>query len=290
MKTAENFPLQVRIVGFGAPMRKKLEEVWRRVVFENWTLAECQNVAGTEISNSLWVVELNQQDASCARPLRNFLDRTKSNCPIFLLSEWGREEEKMSSLLQNLLELFGAKVFVGEQGFDGLCNFLGKIAEKNPTEIIVDVSVSDDGLHVSFADNNKALIPLSEVRRLAESKAIVWDSIRIAGDRTYVTVADKNTESMPIPHDVLREFVTNETSKRAADTIRERKLTARTLGVTLRAARRRMGFSQEDLAARAGTSRWTIHRVEKGMYMPKVSLLDKLSRVLNQKIEDLLVH
>jgi DNA-binding XRE family transcriptional regulator len=51
-----------------------------------------------------------------------------------------------------------------------------------------------------------------------------------------------------------------------------------------------MGYSQEDLAARAGMSRWTIHRIEKGVSLPKVSLLDKLSRVLNQTIEDLLVH
>lgn len=186
--------------------------------------------------------------------------------------------------------MFGARVFAGKKGIDGLCNFLEQTAEKDPTEIVVEVRVSDDGLHVSFADNSKALIPFAEVRRIAESEEILWDSIRIAGDRTYITMSTRSNESIPVPHDVLREFVMNDESKRAAANIRERNLTARTLGVTLRAAREKMGFTQEDLAGKSGTSRWTIHRIEKGIYLPKVSLLDKLSRVLNQNIGDLLLH
>jgi DNA-binding XRE family transcriptional regulator len=290
MKTTENMQLEVRIVGFDAALRKKIQAAWHRVAFETWTLSNCQNVPGKDVLNSLWVVELNQRSASYAQCLRSFLNQTRSSSPIFLLPDWGPDKTEMSSLIEELLELFGARVFAGKQGFDGLCNFLQQTAQKDPTEIIVDVRVSDDGLHVSFADNSEALIPLSQVRRLAESEAILWDSVRIAGDRTYVTVSTMSTESIPIPHDVLREFVANHSSKRAAANVRERNLTAKTIGVTLRAARHKMGFSQEDLAARAGTSRWTIHRIEKGIYLPKVSLLDRLSRVLNQNIEDLLVH
>jgi DNA-binding XRE family transcriptional regulator len=185
--------------------------------------------------------------------------------------------------------LFGARVFVGKEGFARLCTFLTQTGEKDPAEIIVDVRLSDDGLHVSFADNKRALIPLSQARRLAESQDILWDSIRIAGDRTYITVSTRSAESIPIPQDVLREFVTDDGAMRVATTLRERNLTAKTLGVTLRAARRKMKFSQEELASRAGTSRWTIHRIEKGIYLPKVSLLNTLSRALNQNIEDLLV-
>jgi len=207
-----------------------------------------------------------------------------------LLSDWGPDKKEMSSLLKELLGMFGARVFDGKHGFNGMCNFLQQTAEKDPAEIVVDVRVSDDGIHVSFADNRRALIPLSQARRLAESQDILWDSIRIAGDRTFITLSTRSAESIPIPHDVLREFVTDDGSRRVAAIVRERNLTAKTLGVTLRATRRKMGFSQEDLAARAGTSRWTIHRIEKGIYLPKVSLLNTLSRALNQNIEDLLVH
>jgi DNA-binding XRE family transcriptional regulator len=206
-----------------------------------------------------------------------------------MLSDWGPDRLEMSSWIENLLELFGARVFVGKEGFARLCTFLTQTGEKDPAEIIVDVRLSDDGLHVSFADNKRALIPLSQARRLAESQDILWDSIRIAGDRTYITVSTRSAESIPIPQDVLREFVTDDGAMRVATTLRERNLTAKTLGVTLRAARRKMKFSQEELASRAGTSRWTIHRIEKGIYLPKVSLLNTLSRALNQNIEDLLV-
>jgi DNA-binding XRE family transcriptional regulator len=290
MKTAKKMPFEVRIVGFDATLRKKLQALWHRVVLESWTFANCHNMPSTNLPNSLWVVELNQRSAPYARCLRNFLNQTKSNSPIFLLSDFGADKAEISSLLEDLLELFGAKVYIGKRGFDGLCKFLEQTAEKNPAEIIVDAGVSDDGLHVSFADSSKALIPPAEVRRLAESEEIHWDSIRIAGDRTYITVSTRSSGNVPIPHDVLREFVMNDTSNRIIATARETNLTARTLGVTLRAAREKMGFSQQDLAARTGTSRWTIHRIEKGIYLPKVSLLDKVSRALNQNIEDLLVH
>jgi DNA-binding XRE family transcriptional regulator len=289
MKTAENMPLEVRIVGFDAALRRKIQAAWHRVAFETWTISNCQNMPRNEVVRSLWVVELNQRSASHAECLRNFLSQTRSNSPIFMLSDWGPDRLEMSSWIENLLELFGARVFVGKEGFARLCTFLTQTGEKDPAEIIVDVRLSDDGLHVSFADNKRALIPLSQARRLAESQDILWDSIRIAGDRTYITVSTRSAESIPIPQDVLREFVTDDGAMRVATTLRERNLTAKTLGVTLRAARRKMKFSQEELASRAGTSRWTIHRIEKGIYLPKVSLLNTLSRALNQNIEDLLV-
>ena len=59
---------------------------------------------------------------------------------------------------------------------------------------------------------------------------------------------------------------------------------------TVRAAREEKGLSQEDLAAKAETSRWTVHRIEKGLYLPKVSFLQKLARVLKKHIEELLVR
>ena len=154
----------------------------------------------------------------------------------------------------------------------------------------MDAYVTADGLQVAFADKEKALIPLAQASRLAESDGILWDSIRIGDDRTFITLLTHSAEIIPLPHDVLREFVESEKSGRVAANSRQRELTAKALGLTLRGAREKMGYTQIDLAARAGTSRWTIHRIEKGVYLPKVSLLDKLSRAVNGNIQDLLVH
>ena len=283
-------PLELRIVGFDAPRRRRIQAVWHRVALENWTFSDCQNVPWTGIHNALWVVDLNQRSAIFTRCFRSFLNQMKPNCPIYVLSGWDTDHAEISSLLAELLGLFGARVFTGRQGFEGVCSFLKQTARKEPKEIIVDVRVSVDGLQVSFADNKKALIPLAQASRLAESDEILWDSIRIGDDRTYITLSSRSSEEIPLPHDVLREFVMTENSNRVAVNTHERGLTAKALGSTLRGAREKMGLTQKDLGARTGTSRWTIHRIEKGVYLPKVSLIYKLSRVVKENIEDLLNH
>ena len=290
MTITQTKPLEVRVIGFDAGLKKRIKALWDHVVLETWTFSSCRKDIRVKETNSLWVAELKQLEGLNSHCLKNFLDQTKSSSPIFLLSDWKSSKSHVSSLFENLLESIGAQVFVGRTGFDQFCMFLQQTADRDPSEIIVSVKVSDDGLHVSFADSTKAVISLPHVKRLAESDQILWDSIRIAGDRTYITVATKDTETIPIPHDVLREFVGEEAKKRIKANVRQRKLTAGSVGARVRSAREGLGLRQEDLAAKAQTSRWTIHRIEKGIYLPKVSLLEKLSRALNQNIEDLLVH
>jgi len=168
--------------------------------------------------------------------------------------------------------------------------FLEQTAERDPSEIIVSVGVTDSGLHVSFADNAKANISFAAVKRIAEVDDILLDSVRITGDRTYITLAARDAENIPIPHDVLREFVVNNEKKRITVGLRERKLTAEAFGDSLQSAREKQSLTQQGLALKAETSRWTIHRIEKGIYLPKVSLLEKLARALNREVGELLVR
>jgi putative transcriptional regulator len=191
-------------------------------------------------------------------------------------------------LLREWLDLSGASIFEGKKGFDQLWRFLVETAEKNPGEILVNVKPSDDGVHVCFADNAQALIPFRSMRRIAEADDIHWDSIRIAGQRTFITLSTSGGEDIPIPHDVLREFVVEEAPKRKVGYVRERKLTAQYVGDMLKAAREKHGITQETLASRVDSSRWTIMRIEKGDYVPKVVLLAKLARALEMRVEELL--
>jgi len=255
MKGAGNISLEVRIVGIATPCRRRIQAIWPRVVIENWTFSNCQHVPRTDIDNALWVVELNHRSALHMRCFRSFLSQNKTNSPIFLLSGWNADQAEVSPLLAELLGLLGARVFTGTKGFDGICNFLKQTAQRDPREIVVSVRVTVDGIKVSFADKRKALIPLAQASRLAESDGILWESIRIGDDRTYITLLTHSAENIPLPHDVLREFVVSEKSSRVAANSRQRDLTAKALGVTLRGAREKMGYTQIDLATRAGTSR-----------------------------------
>jgi len=69
---------------------------------------------------------------------------------------------------------------------------------------------------------------------------------------------------------------------------RRMKLRSKVVGARLQAERKRAGLTQETLAEKANTSRWTIHRIEKGLYLPKVALLENLAHVLDRHMDDLL--
>src|ERR1700676_4977660 len=60
----------------------------------------------------------------------------------------------------------------------------------------------------------------------------------------------------------------------------ERARTSIMVGSAVRAARRRAGVSQVELAEKAGTSQPSIARLEKGLVSPTVITLDRIARAL----------
>ena len=56
-------------------------------------------------------------------------------------------------------------------------------------------------------------------------------------------------------------------------------------GELLRAARRRHGLTQAQLAARARTSQAAISRIERGLVSPSVATLAELLRLMGEKLE-----
>lgn len=161
-------------------------------------------------------------------------------------------------------------------------------SERKPSEVIANIRLSDSGLQVIFGDNVTAVLPFSDLKRVTESKSILWDEIQISEDRSYISVGVKGLEAVPVPHDVLREFISSEKEQRQKEYSQQKKLTAKFLGKRIRLRRETSGMSQEGLALKAGISRWSIIRVEKGEYLPKIAVLGKIARGLGLQIEELL--
>ena len=85
-----------------------------------------------------------------------------------------------------------------------------------------------------------------------------------------------------IPQDRSPRVDARPTQRRARDafTRYERARTSIMVGSAVRAARRRAGVSQVELAERAGTSQPSIARLEKGLVSPTVITLDRIARAL----------
>lgn len=64
----------------------------------------------------------------------------------------------------------------------------------------------------------------------------------------------------------------------------ERARTAIMVGASVRAARRRAGISQAELARRAKTSQPSIARLEKGQVSPTVISLDRIAKALGTEL------
>src|SRR5579863_810044 len=64
----------------------------------------------------------------------------------------------------------------------------------------------------------------------------------------------------------------------------ERARTSIMVGSAVRAARRRAGLSQVELARRAGTSQPSIARLERGLVSPTVVSLDRIARALGTEL------
>jgi DNA-binding XRE family transcriptional regulator len=287
MNTTSRGTLNVKIVGFDPGLRNKLSSSSPQARAEYLTLEECAGSPSFQALDSLWIVTIDRTTELFVDSLKVFLDRTKDSAPLFWLPELAQKDQFSSRLLRGWLDAYGATLFEGPGGFKQLCGYLQLTAERPPHHVIVSLSLSDDGLHVHFADNARARIPFAEVKRLAEVEDIQWDSVRIAGDRTFITLSSRDNAGVPIPHDVLREYVSAESSKRRSANSRERKLTGHSFGIKLKTLRETQGLTQEYLAARTESSRWTIIRIEKGSYLPKVALLEKIARALGMPLEDL---
>lgn len=64
---------------------------------------------------------------------------------------------------------------------------------------------------------------------------------------------------------------------------------AERLGNCLKDQRARIGWTQAELAERAGVSRKTINTVENGVFVPSTTLALRLARALDRRVEDLFV-
>lgn len=58
----------------------------------------------------------------------------------------------------------------------------------------------------------------------------------------------------------------------------------------IRAKRKELGFSQEELARRCGVSRQTINAIENNKYDPTLVLAFNLARELHVTVDELFIH
>jgi DNA-binding XRE family transcriptional regulator len=137
--------------------------------------------------------------------------------------------------------------------------------------MLVSACLTEEGLHVRFADGGEGVIPVAELRLPGEPAHLTIPSPWAV----EIHLNDSRVEE--VPWDFARHFV--DPGYRAgseAAGARGRRI----FGERLRALRSERGLTQEDLAERSGIHRVTIARLESGERLPRYPTIEALARGL----------
>ncbi len=155
-----------------------------------------------------------------------------------------------------------------------------KDAHKMITEVWVDEARRVLG--VRFADGVQGEVPLQELKRSEK-----LDVQRVELPNPYVVLLGVRGEAEPlgIPWDFARFYC----DPNYAERVRQRQSRDRlVLAQRVKRLRTQLGWTQQELARRAGISRITISRIENEKDpSPRVETLEKLANALGVKLAEL---
>jgi DNA-binding XRE family transcriptional regulator len=283
--------LQIQLVDFDKRFAGWLEDSVRGAQFRAWGSSNASSQLKLLLESSLILVELKKPAESEREDTKSyfsdlmqlFTHQLSGSSPLFVAS-WLDYSKVMDQLVVDLFENMGATLIAGKAYKERLVDILRPISNRDPSSILTNVTISDEGLDVAFADRKHAKVGLSELKRLTEKTEINWNRIKIAPSRDYLIVGVLEDEDVPIPSDVIREYVIEDQVKRKREYQRLSDTTARIVGKRLRDLRELRHMTQEDLATKAQVSRWTIIRLEKGRLLPRIRALEKIAQALGTNL------
>jgi DNA-binding XRE family transcriptional regulator len=285
MKKVMKDIVNVQFVGEEMEITALLRD-YANVVKTKWT--DFKDIDKEKLKNHLIIMELSKQSLYEEWNRDDLLDLWTHASPFLFIPNVTYVKNELAMHLLAFLDSLGAQIFKGSAGKKDLIRNIKKAINRHPSEVITRLKMTDEGLVIDFADGATAIVPFSDIKKLAESDDILWDRISIEGDRSYIHVGIKKNEYAPIPYDVLREYIQSDKGKQKKRYMKERVLTARNLGKRLKSLREETGLTQEQLAKKMKKSRWTLIRIENGEYLPKVADLQKLARGLGKTLDEVL--
>lgn len=155
---------------------------------------------------------------------------------------------------------------------------------ENGERMVTSATLTQAGLEVTFADGRHGVIPTEAV--FASEQAPAVEDLKIPNP-FVVQIYLSNNETVEIPWDFARHYCDPTYAVRVE---RLRDAGQATLGKRIQRLRSATKLSQEGLARRAGVSRMTLVRLERGEISPRYETLESLSKALGVEIAELFVN
>lgn len=149
--------------------------------------------------------------------------------------------------------------------------------------MITSATLTQAGLEVTFADGRHGVIPTEIVFGGAQVPTV--DDLKVPNP-FVVRISLSHKETVEIPWDFARHYCDPTYAARAEQ---QREAGQAVLGHRIQRLRSVLNLSQEGLARRAGISRLTLARLERGDLSPRHETLMALSQALGIGLAELLV-
>jgi DNA-binding XRE family transcriptional regulator len=154
---------------------------------------------------------------------------------------------------------------------------------ENGEKMVTSATLTEAGLEVTFADGRHGTIPTEVV--FGSTQVPTVEDLKIPNP-FVVQISLSHKETIEIPWDFARHYCD---PTYAARVEQQREAGQALLGRRIQRLRSAINLSQEGLARRAGVSRMTVTRLERGEISPRHETLMALSQALGIGLTELLV-
>jgi DNA-binding XRE family transcriptional regulator len=161
------------------------------------------------------------------------------------------------------------------------------VSLESASRMMVEIQIDREKrrIRVQFADGRAGWIPAADIER--PGPRVRLDLNRVNLPNPYEIIIDtEEGGAIEVPWDFARSYCDPHFEER--ERAQARRGRAR-LGERIRQLRQRAGWTQEELAERAGIGRVTLSRLEGGDRSPRYRTLVALAKALGVSVTDLLV-
>ena len=154
---------------------------------------------------------------------------------------------------------------------------------KNADRMMASAAALDEGIELTFVDGCSGMIPFSDLPEVAEGGRLKDLELPTPYEMVLITLSGDQSE---IPWDFARHYCDPTYQPQIEAQARQARAS---LGGRIRERREAAGLTQAELGTRAGISRVTLTRIEKGEHSPRTETLTAIARVLRVDVEDLIL-
>ena len=161
------------------------------------------------------------------------------------------------------------------------------VSLQSASQMMIEVQIDREKhrIHIQFADGQTGWIPIGDIEQAAPPVRLDLDRVDLPNPYEII-IGTEEGGTIEVPWDFARSYCDPHFQERELDQAHRGR---GHLGERIRRFRRRAGWTQEELAKRAGMGRVTLSRLESGDQSPRYRTLVALAKALGVSVSDLLL-